>query len=361
MAAESALQVLRSLDERRRYPAACLIAGAQVFLREYLFDRLRQRLGQGGLEYRGFQVGAGSDFGAVINELRAPGLFAAASVIGCRVSYGRRQRGSDGDPAGDEAKASGGEAALAEAVERMSGPGHLILLFERDTAPAKIRRVIERSGLLVNCPRPFDNQLPEYVAHFARLLGIGLSREAADFIVARYGSDLAAAANALQQASIRCEDGAPIEVTALHESGSRRTPELFDLADSLAHGQAQSAIGVFDRAVTLGRDPFELLAVEIIPALRRMMLAGSLLEKGQSAAEVAQAFGVSPYSPLVTRSVEGARRFGPRALWQAYRSACELDVKFKMGLVKGREQAISALILELFAEGKLPRSAPYHG
>lgn len=355
MAVESALQFLRSLDQRRRYPAACLIAGAQVFLREYLFDRLRAQLARDGLEYRGFQVGAGGDFSTVINELRAPGLFASATILGCRVLHSRRQRGSDGEEAGsEEGRGGSGEAALAEALERMSGAGYLLLLYERDAAPARIRRVIERGGLLLNCPRPFDNELAEYATLFARLLGVVLSREALDFLVSRYGSDLAAVANALQQAAIHAPGGARIEAAALQGSGSRRTPELFDLADGLARGQAQSAIGVFNRAIAMGRDPFELLAVEIIPALRRMLLAGSLIGAGRSTAEVAQGLGFSPYSPLVTRSIEGARRFGPRGLARAYQSACELDAKFKMGAVKGREQVICGLILELFVQAKPP-------
>ena len=44
----------------------------------------------------------------------------------------------------------------------------LVLTYERDNAPAKMRRLVEKIGVVVSCMRPFENQVPLYVELFAR-------------------------------------------------------------------------------------------------------------------------------------------------------------------------------------------------
>src|SRR5271154_1655787 len=97
MALENPLPFLRGLGEKREVPLAVLVLGPQTFLREYVLDAIRLRLGGEGFEYRGFQVGAGDDFGGVIEELLAPGLFATRTLIVCRVLRSRRERAGEGE------------------------------------------------------------------------------------------------------------------------------------------------------------------------------------------------------------------------------------------------------------------------
>ena len=86
-------------------------------------------------------------------------------------------------------------------------PGHLILLYEKDNAPAKVRRAAEKPALLVNCMRPFDNQIEQYVNAFVQSLGLKLSPAALDLIISRHGGDLAAVANTLGKVTIFAEPG----------------------------------------------------------------------------------------------------------------------------------------------------------
>jgi hypothetical protein len=52
---------------------------------------------------------------------------------------------------------------------------------------------------------------------------------------------------------------------------------------------------------------------------------------------------------LLTRAVDGARRFGLEPLKRAHYRACQLDARFKTGLMKERELAVAAMIVELMA------------
>ncbi len=356
MAVETALSILRA-GERATLASAIVISGPHAFLREYVFDTVRRRMLRQGMKYRGFQVGGAEGFDAALAELREADLFAPVRVVGCRVLRSHRGGGEQNDDGGDEGAASGksrsgaggSEAALAEALETMRGPGALIVVYERDTAPAKIRRAVEQGGLAINCPRAYDNQLMQFAEAFARVQDLRLGPGVAELLISRHAGDLSAIANTLAKAAIHREPGATLSPADLGEPAAAKIPDLFELAEALSNGRAAAALAVLGRAIAAGRDPFELLAVEIAPVMRRMMLAASMAAHKQSAPQIAAALGMSPSSPLAMRAIEGARRFGMVRLTEAYRRVVQLDADFKNGRIKEREEALAGMLLELMS------------
>jgi len=352
MPAENALGFLRIVETAKTLPAAILIAGPQAFLREHLVDAIARRLMREGLQYRTFQIANASDFASVVEELRAPDLFAPKRMLVCRVMRTFRDRGGDDGASADdssEKETRGGDAGLIGAVTDASPPNHLVIVYDKDAAPAKIRRAAESAGILVNCLRPFDNQLPQYAQSFARGFDLKLSQSAAELLVARHGGDLAAIANALGKLAIHLDKGASIEAADLTEQGPSKLPEPFEIAESLSAGKTTATLAQLIRAIAGGRDPFELLAVEFIPVMRRMMLAASMLAARKSTYDIAGALGFGPSSPLATRAIDGAKRFGLARLRRAYHRAADLDEGFKNGQIKDRAEALSALVLDLMS------------
>jgi DNA polymerase III delta subunit len=210
MPLENALAYLRVAGLERRIPPVAVIFGPHAFLREYVLDSIVRKLAADGCRHRSFQIGAGDDYGAMLNELRAPDLFAPKLAIVCRVLKSRRaEAASPDDDASDARTPAGGgsEAALAAAIDTIRSPGNLILLYEKDSVPAKVRRAAEKSALMVNCMRPFDDQIEQYVNAFARSLELKLSSGALDLIISRHGGDLAAIANTLAKVTIFAEPG----------------------------------------------------------------------------------------------------------------------------------------------------------
>lgn len=353
MPAENALVFLCALAADRAPAAVVVIAGPQPFLREYVLDRLRERLARDGFKYRSFQVGGGDGLREVLAELDGGDLFAPKRLLACRLlrSYRERAGGGDEDADGRPTSDAGGEAALAAAAERLSPALRLAVVCERDTAPAKLRRVGETHGVVVNCARPYDNQLAPYVDLFARNLGLKLASAASDLLTARHGGDLAAAANALSRAAITAGDRKTLDAADFGEPGATRIPDLFELADAIARGNANESLALFDRAIQTGRDPIELLAVEIIPLLRRMLVAAAMLAARKGPPMIAGALGLAPQSTMVARAVEGARSFGLERLGAAHRRACQLDERLKTGLIKERDAAVAGLLVDLLASG----------
>jgi DNA polymerase III delta subunit len=350
MPLETALAYIRGAGPNRRIPPVVVIFGPHAFLREYVLDSIVRMLAAEGCQYRSFQIGSGDDYSAVLNELSAPDLFAPRRAIACRILKSRRDKAetaTDSDGGDSRASGSGGsEAALVDTIESARGPGNLILLYEKDSAPAKVRRAAEKSALLVNCMRPFDNQIEQYVNAFSQSLGLKLSPAALDLVISRHGGDLAAVANTLGKVTIFAEPGKPVQPGDLDE-GARRMPEAFELAESVSRGRASAALAQLGRALALGREVFEILAVEIIPMMRRMMIAASMMAARRSPGDVASALGLPPQSGLATRAIEGARRYGLQRLERAYWRACAMDAGFKDGTIKGREEALAGLILDL--------------
>jgi DNA polymerase III delta subunit len=349
LAVETAIVYLRTLMQGRAIPPVTAIYGPQAFLREYALDSLRRRLTADGFQYRAFQIGGADDYNALASELEEPDLFAPKRLVAGRVLHSYRGRDGDDDSEADERVAAGrgGDLALIPACARIGAAVRLALVYERDKMPTRMRRAIEQAGSLVSCMRPFDNQLGQYAELFARALGVRLTMKEADLLVARHAGDLAGIANALNKAALTRRDDGRIQLTELEGPTSIRIPELFELAESLVQRGVGETLALFDRAMQTGRDPFEVLALELIPQIRRMLLAATLLARKKDTSAIAATLGVAPGSPLATRALEGARRFGLKRLEWTHRQACELDASLKSGIVKQREQAVGALILEL--------------
>lgn len=349
MAIESALVFLRALAQGRAVAPVTVLYGPQAFLREYALDSMRRRLAGDGFKYRSLQIGGADNYRALLTELQGADFFAPKRLVVARVLRSYRERG--GDDGSDYAEASspgaGDEAALVDACSRIDLTVRLALVYERDKLPVKMRRTIEHSATLVNCMRPFDNQLGQYAELFARALGLRLTVRQAEQLVARHAGDLMAIANMLSKAAIDKGNNGRIEVADMDGTAGTRIPDLFDIAESLVQRGVGETLALFDRAVQTGRDPIEILALELIPQIRRMLLAATLLAGKKDPGAIAGALGVSPNSPLAARAIEGARRFGLKRLEQAHRDGCELDESFKNGEIKQREHAVGALILEL--------------
>lgn len=350
MPSDTVLNFMTRLPGERKLPPVMLITGPHAFLREYALAAVARKLGQEGFAYRSVQLSGAADLSALTDEVGGADLFAPKRAIVCRVMRSYRERATSAEDREDGPVRGGADSILARVIAEARPPNHLIVLYERDSAPAKVRRAAETAGLVVNCLRPFDNQLPRYVQIFARTESLGLSQRAVEALLSRHGSDLSALANVVVRLAITTEPGASIDSGDLTEPGSARSPDLFEIAESVAAGRTSAAMTQLSRTLAFGRDPVEILSVEIVPVMRRMMIAASMMKARKSAAEIASAMGLGPSSPLATRAIEGAKKFGETRLRAAYSRVVELDAAFKNGQIKGRADALSAFLLDLFAD-----------
>jgi DNA polymerase III delta subunit len=347
MARMSPLEFLRACGRRSQLPAAIIIYGPQVFLREYALDTALECLGSAAGECLRMQLGANDTPAALLSELSGLSLFAPARVIVCRVARPGRARIQSGTDEDDGASPRSSDAQLAEAIAKLPASVRLLLLYEHERAPAAVNRAAERCGLAVVCSKPFANQVEQYARLFARRLRLELSADACAHLVERCQGDLGTVHNALALIAVELGAKARVGLEEVRRPFSGVAPELFDLARCVSAAQAGRFLALLDRACALGRDTVEVLAVEIVPTLRRMLLAASMLNQGHGRTQIARALGMAPQSPAVESAMDGAARLGLDRIRKAYREAVELDVAFKTGLVRERETALCRLMLEL--------------
>ena len=120
---------------------------------------------------------------------------------------------------------------------------------------------------------------------------------------------MSAVSNTLGKVRIFAEPGKPVQPGDLDE-GARRMPGGGRARrERLARTEFGGAGAVGARA-RARRDVFEILAVEIIPMMRRMMIAAAMMAARRSPGDVAFELGLPPQSGLATRAIEGARRYG---------------------------------------------------
>ncbi len=351
MPSENALAFLSQLEAGKApLPAVILIAGPQIFLKEYVLDACRAALRGPGREMQSFQIAAGSDFGPVLEAIAAPGLFAQATIASCRVLRSRGGADDDGEAGETRSGRTSDDSKLSRAIELARTPSHLIVLYERDSAPAKVQRQVEKAGLAIVCNKPFESQLPQVANLFARRLGLKINYGTAETLTERYATNLSAMHNALMLAAIAAPQQKPDEFLRSSAGGADLGDELFQISESLSGDLPLMPLAMIDRAVAVGRDPTELLVLEIIPSLRRLLIAATLGMQGQGPAEIAMEISMSPRSPRVTAIANAARRYGLRRLAQTYREAIELDANFKNGTVKEREEALSGLLAPLLLD-----------
>ena len=85
--------------------------------------------------------------------------------------------------------------------------------------------------------------------------------------------------------------------------------------------------------------------------MRRMMLAASMLAARKSTYDIAGALGFGPSSPLATRAIDGAKRFGLARLAARVSSREPISTRVSRTVeIKDRAEALSALVLDLMSQ-----------
>jgi DNA polymerase III delta subunit len=347
MARMTALEFLHACARKSPLPSSLLIYGPQAFLREYVLDAALASIASSNRERVRLQLTPAESPATLLNELSELSLFAPARIIVCRVLRGRRARDSSSDESLDTGAKRDGDARLAEAIGKLAPAISLMMLYEHEHAPAAIRQIVEDRGLAVVCGKPFPNQVQQYAQLFARGLELDLSAPACAHLAERYHADLAALYNVLVLAAIELGAKAKVGMKQLSRPFAGGAPELFDLARCVSNAQAGRFLTLLDRASAVGRDAIEVLAVEVIPTLRRMLIAASTLADGYPRAQIARTLGMGPHSPAIESAIDGATRLGLDRIRASYREAVKLDAAFKNGLTREREAALCRLMLDL--------------
>jgi DNA polymerase III subunit delta len=188
--------------------------------------------------------------------------------------------------------------------------------------------------------------------------GAKLSRAALDRLVMLIdGSHLGELAQEIDKLSTYAGDR-QIEVADVDALVSSAVEyQIWDLTDAVVAGRADRALNFIETMAARGGRDYapQLLIFMLTRQYRHLILAQALLRDGQTAQQIGQQLGLSPF-PL-RKAIEQASRYPAERLDTAYRRLLETDVAVKTGVLDV-DTALELLVADLCELAKTPRRTP---
>lgn len=155
-------------------------------------------------------------------------------------------------------------------AERPAAAGVLVLSVKTWPANTKLAKLVERTGLAVECKAPRESELPAWLVGLARSRhSLRLEADAARLLVELVGPEVGLLAGEVDKLAVYIHPRKSIgreDVAKL--VGAGRVEKIYTILDAATTGQGAEALADLDRLLASGEHPVGLLA----------MMSGSLLK-----------------------------------------------------------------------------------
>jgi len=154
---------------------------------------------------------------------------------------------------------------------------------------------LKKTGVLVECKRPYENQLGGFIRGEAHQLGKRIEPTAAEMLVYLVGNNLAELASQLEKVAIFVGQRDTITLADVRAVVSdTKVESVFDLANALGERDVAKALRSLATILRDGEAPLMLLAM-IARHFRQLWRVRELLQKRVPQADIAKATGINPY------------------------------------------------------------------
>ena len=223
--------------------------------------------------------------------------------------------------------------AIEGIVEDPSETTVLIATGGRSDLRRKLWKQMSRQGLAVEFRKPYDNEIPQWIARYANSKGLSLEDGVADLLRLYVGSNLRELAGELEKLTTYVGLGETITRGALEELvGASRTTSIFELTDAVGQQRYPRAQELLHSLLAQGEDP-----VGMVPMISRhlqLLLKTQQLEQSRlSPRELSGELGISPFFLSSYRKQAASLERG--ALWDGLGILQRTDSQLKS---LGRDQ-----------------------
>lgn len=223
-------------------------------------------------------------------------------------------------------------AAVAPLIEAIAPPPPdtvLVIVVRGKPLKSLVTAVEQAGGEVRDHPAPKPWELPKWATGRARELGLRLDGEAAKALVAIAGPSQQRMSRELEKISIALYPEANASVDDVERlAAGEASPKIYDLADAVVAGNAESAIALAEELSEWGERPSRFV-YPIIGRLREVHRAVELLEGGMTEKELAGALKMPPWR--AKKVVALARRADREALERAICRFADLEVDLRGG------------------------------
>jgi DNA polymerase-3 subunit delta len=214
-------------------------------------------------------------------------------------------------------------------VQNPSPSSCLIIQGEKIDQRKKFFTEIKKNGVLVECKRPYENQLGGFIRSEAGIYAKKIDPAAAEMLVHLAGNNLQELASQIEKVALYIGDRGTIELGDVRNIVSdTKVDNVFELANALGVKDLPTAMRRLQTILRDGEAPLMLLAM-ITRHFRQIWQVRELVDGKASEQEIAKKTGINPY--FLKGMLKQAKNFSPTECRTLFELLLASDLSMKSG------------------------------
>lgn len=205
----------------------------------------------------------------------------------------------------------------------------LVFVGEKVDQRKKFFQELKKKGELVECKRPYENQLGAFIREEAKGLGKRIEPAAAEMLVYLVGSNLGELTTQLEKVALYVGQREAITIGDVRGIVSdTKVESVFDLANAMGERDPAKALRSLATILRDGEAPLMLLAM-IARHFRQLWRVRDLMAQKVAQQDISRLAGINPY--FLKGVMAQARNFGTHELKRVFESLYAADLELKGG------------------------------
>ena len=243
-------------------------------------------------------------------------------------------------------------AALEILVSCVADPSPttcLVFVGEKVDQRKKFFQEMKKKGELVECKRPYENQLGSFIRDEARGLGKRVEPAAAEMLLYLVGNNLGELVTQLEKVALYVGQREMITVDDVRGIVSdTKVESVFDLANALGERNVGKALRSLATILRDGEAPLMLLAM-IARHFRQLWRVRDLMAQKVPQQDISRLAGINPY--FIKGVIAQARNFTVDDLKKVFEGLYATDLALKGGGAKRPALTLEKLVMNVCGMG----------
>lgn len=221
----------------------------------------------------------------------------------------------------------------------------LVFVGEKVDQRKKFFHELKKKGELVECKRPYENQLGAFIREEAKGFGKRIEPAAAEMLVYLVGSNLGELATQLEKVALYVGQREAITIGDVRGIVSdTKVESVFDLANAMGERDPAKALRSLATILRDGEAPLMLLAM-IARHFRQLWRVRDLMEQKVAQQDISRLAGINPY--FIKGVMAQARNFGIDELKRVFESLYAADLELKGGGARRPALIMERLVMDV--------------
>lgn len=215
---------------------------------------------------------------------------------------------------------------LSGYVAKQPATTRFIFITEKFNARGKVQATFKSHTCFVECKPLYDNQIPDWIKHYAKENNCDISHKACLLIQSYVGNNLRAIVNEIEKLRLNVT-GSKIEEEHIQKVvGLSRKFSVFNLNDALGNRELDKSLLILNKMLESGESAVAILAM-ISRHFQNLVKVKGAAAHGKSQGEIAAIAGIPPF--FVQKTGAMANNFSFEQLEQAFSLLLETDLQLK--------------------------------